>query len=1057
MWIVRLALRYPYTIGVLSFVILLLGSLAVMRMRVDIFPTVNIPVVAVVWNYPGLSATDMERRIVLVSERAYSTAVSGISRIESKSIRGVGVLKLYFEPDANIGGAIAQIASVSLTAGRNMPPGTQPPIVLQYNASNVPVAQVTATSDTLSEQQVFDYGLNFLRIRLFTIPGLATPSPYGGKTRQIMVDLDPAAASAKGLAPADVVQSLLESNLAVPAGTARIGDLEYDVEVNNSPTTIEDFNRIPLKGSDEHAVLLGDVARVHDGFATQENIVHVNGKRGTYLTILKKASASTLMVVEGAKSLLPGLQASAPKGIELKLDFDQSIFVRAAIRAVLKEALVASLLVGLMILAFLGSWRSVAVVTISIPLAIFASLLCLYWSGETLNIMVLSGLALAIGMLVDDATVEVENIHRNRDLGQPLVTAILEGARQVALPAIAATSTVCIVLAPVFLLTGPARFLFAPMALAVIFAMTASYVLSRTLVPVLSRRLLGAEQHLKFEGGGLWAQVGLARAWVLGALQGGYRRVLEFALQYRKFTLVLAAGFSLVTVSLGLLLGCDFFPEVDAGQMRLHVRTAVGTRIEGTERIVAQVEGIIRTVIPESELQTINDNIGLPSAINLAYVQTDNIGGQDAEVLVALRPKHRPTAGYRARLRDMLAAEFPSAQFYFQPADIVSQILNFGLSAPVDVQVEGKDLAGSAEIARKIRDGMRAIPGTADVHIVQVLESPTLELDVDRERAALVGVAQRDVADNLLTSLSSSVAIAPSFWINPQNNVNYLVAVQTPLARMRSVQDLLATPLTSSALRSGPGPAPYLGSVATVHPSEAMALISHEAVQPVIDVQCNVEARSLAGVSRDIDRLIDSLGQLPPGSRIHVRGQIESMYSSFKGLGLGMLLAIVLVYLLLVVLFQSLSDPLVVMAAVPGALGGVVWMLALTGTSVNVESLMGAVLVVGVAVSNSILLVTFAKEERSRGVDPVTASLKAGAARLRPVLMTAFAMIFGMLPMAFGTSEGAEQNAPLGRAVVGGLMAATFFTLLVVPVIHSLVPPKALLVDDPLLSEAGAS
>jgi multidrug efflux pump subunit AcrB len=1039
MWIVRLALRRPYTVAVFSFVILLLGALCTNRMQADIFPTIDIPVVIVVWSYPGLGAEDMERRVVLISERAYSTTVNGISRIESQSIDGVGLLKVYFEQGADIGAAIAQIASVSATASHVMPPGITPPNVIQFNASNVPVAQLTVSSATRSEQEIFDYGLNFIRVRLFTIPGLATPAPYGGKQREVVIDVDPNATGSHGLSTQDVVQALLQSNIIEPAGSMRVGDTEYDVTMNNSPSTIDEFARMPIRVAGGAEVRLGDVARVHDGFAAQANIVRVNGKRATYLAVLKKANASTLAVVDAAKAALPGIQATAPDGVELKIDFDQSVFVRAAISGVLREAIVSSLLVSAMILVFLGSWRSVVVVSTSIPLSIFVALIGLFVTGQTLNIMTLGGMALAIGMLVDDATVEIENIHRNRALGKPLTVAILDGAAQIAVPALAATLTICIVFFPVVLLYGPAKYLFVPLALSVVFAMLASYLLSRTLVPTLSRMLMENEKHDDH------GRLDALRERAFAALQRSYEGLLATVLERRAFVLVCCVlGVGAVGV-LATAVGMDFFPEVDAGQMRLHVRAPSGTRIEQTENVVAGVERKIREIVPPGEIETINDNIGVPLYYNLAFVQTDNIGGSDADVLVALKPEHHPTADYRRRLREQLPLAFPDTHFYFQAADIISQVLNFGLSAPIDVEVEGANFDASARVARELRDRVRLVPGAVDVRVAQVLDRPALRVEVDRDRAAQVGVTQHEVADNVLTSLSSSSLVAPSFWLNPKNNVNYVVVVQTPLRKVASVEDLMGMPVAPASPRGTSEVASYLGSLASVHPSQVFGVVNHDSVQRVLDVECNVDGRDLGGVSSDIQKELDTMTPgLAPGMKLRIRGQSESMRSSFKSLGTGLVLASVLVYLLLVVLFQSWLDPFIIIFAVPGALAGVVLMLGVTRTTLNVESLMGSIMAVGVAVSNSILVVNFANDIRTeRGLDAKAAALEAGKTRLRPVIMTALAMILGMLPMALGMGEAGEQNAPLGRAVIGGLLVATFVTLFAVPVVYSLLRRKA--------------
>src|SRR6266581_1424509 len=961
MWIVRLALRRPYTIAVMALLILVLGTLSLTRMIVDIFPAIDIPVVAVVWNYPGLSAEEMERRVVIISERGFSTTVNGIERIESQSIPGIGLLKIYFQPGTDIGGAIAQIGALSSTILRIAPPGMQPPTLVQFNASNVPVAQLTASSATLPEDRIFDYGLNFIRVRLFTIPGLSTPAPFGGRQRQVSIDIDPQALAAKGLSPADVVGALQVSNVIVPAGTARIGSTEYNVALNSSPSVVAEFERIPLKVVNGAPVLLGDVARVADSYAEQSNIVRVNGKRATYLAILKHADASTLAVVEATRRAIPSIQAVAPEGLDLKIDFDQSLFVRAAILA---------------------------------------------------------------------------------------------------------TLAICIVFFPVALLYGPAKYLFTPLALAVVFAMLASYVLSRTLVPLLARLLMPGEEHAAATPSALQRQ----RDEIWERFQAAYGRALETVLAHRRFTLVMALVLALSGATLLTVVGTDFFPAVDAGLMKLHFRAAAGTRIEETERLVEQVERRIRETIPADELETVNDMIGVPLFYNLAFVPTDNIGAMDAEVLIALKPRHRPTERYMRALRATLPADFPGSSFYFQPADIVSQVLNFGVSAPVDVQIEGANLARSYEVARRLRDAIRTVPGAVDVHVPQVLDYPALKVQVDRVRAAQLGLTQRDVANSMLISLSSSGLIAPSFFLNPTNNVNYTVAVQTPIARLASVPSLLATPLTPASgvrpadpsgapsLAEPPeAPAVMLGNVASVSPGAAPGVVNHYTVQRVLDVEAGVEGRDLGGVVRDIRSRIAALGALPPGMRITVRGQGEVMTASFRSLGLGLILAIVLVYCLMVVLFQSWLDPFIIMAAVPGALVGILWMLALTGTTLNVESLMGSIMAVGIAVSNSILLVSFANDRRvETGGDALAAALEAGKTRLRPVLMTALAMIIGMVPMAVGLGEGGEQNAPLGRAVIGGLVLATAATLFVVPVLYSLIrtePPTSHLLDERFLAE----
>jgi multidrug efflux pump subunit AcrB len=1030
MWIVRLALRRPYTVAVMCLLVMIGGWLSASRMKSDILPAIDIPVVIVVWAYPGLSAEDMERRVIIIAERAYSTTVGGISKIDSQSIAGIGILKIYFEPGSDIGGAIAQVASVSQTASRVMPPGIAPPNVIRYNASNVPVAQVTVSG--LSEQQLFDYSLNFIRIRLFTIPGLATPAPFGGRARQIMVDIDPHAVSAKGLSPQDVVDTILKSNVLIPAGSASIGNTHYDVKLNSSPASIAGFNDLPIKAQDGATIYLRDVARVRDGYAVQDNIVRINGKRATYLAILKKADASTLAVVDATRAALPGIQATAPEGMKVKLEFDQSVFVRAAITNVLHEALLSSILVSLMIFLFLGSWRSMVIVVTSIPLAILVGVIGLFLTGETFNIMTLGGLALAIGMLVDDATVEVENIHRNRHMGKKLTVAILDGASQIAIPALAATLTICIVFFPVALLEGPSRFLFSPLALSVVFSMLASYLLSRTLVPSLARLLMENEKE---DHASLMGRFNAWRDRKFDAFRDSYTGVLQLVLAHRGMVLTFSVVLLACSAALPFVIGLDFFPAVDAGQLRMHFRAPIGTRIEETERMVAQVEDHIRKVIPAAELDTVTTNIGLPVFYNLAFVQTDSIGSQDADIRVALKAGHAPTERYAEKLRDELPKEFPGSTVYFQPADIISQVLNFGLSAPIDVQIEGSDLDKTYALARELRNRIREIPGTTDVRILQVLAHPALDVDVDRARAAQIGLTERDVASNLLTSLSSSSLVSPSFWLNPQNNVNYPVVVQTPVARMASVSDLMATPLQGA----------YLGSVATLRPDTDKALITHASVQRVVDVECSVTGRDLGSVAKGIDKAIAGMkDHLPKGVSIHVRGQSESMFTSFRSLGFGLLLAVALVYLLLVILFQSWIDPFIILFAVPGALAGILWMLAATGTTLNVESFMGAIMAVGIAVSNSILLVNHANEVREGEEDPgaLAAAMDAGKTRLRPVLMTALAMILGMLPMALALGEAGEQNAPLGRAVIGGLLVATLVTLFVVPILYTFFRQK---------------
>jgi multidrug efflux pump subunit AcrB len=1070
---VRLALRRPYTIAVLCLGIALFGALSLWRSRVDILPSVDIPVVVVVWSYPGLVPEEMERRVIYITERALSTTISDIERIESQSISGIGLVKIYFQPNTEIASAVAQVGTVTNTILRIMPPGMTPPTILQFNASNVPVAQITLSGKGVGEQELFDYGLNVLRLRLFTIPGLATPAPFGGKSKQVMVDIDPARLAATGLSPQDVVNALTSSNVILPAGTARLGRSEFDVELNASPLDVAQFNQMPVKVMNGQLVRMGDVAQAHQGFAVQTNIVHVDSQRSTYLAILRKAGSSTLAVVDSVREMLPALRKAAPEGIELKIDFDQSQFVRASVREVLREALLAAGLVSLMIFFFLGSWRGMVIVCSSIPIAILVSVIGLFLSGQTLNLMTLGGLALAIGMLVDDATVEVENIHRNSAIpgadGKPrhLTVVVLDSARQVAVPALAATLTICIVFFPVVLLTGPARFLFRPLALAVVLAMLASYLLSRTLVPTLARLLMERE-HAERSGASERDHSGrlarLAGGWNalrdrgFARFQAAYAAALAAVLARRgrvalATTLIFAAGLSLARV-----VGLDFFPSVDTGQLRLHYRAPPGTRIEVTEAQVIEVERAIREEA-RGDVESLVDNIGIPVSYNLAFIQSSNAGSEDAEIRISLRPGHRPSQELADRLRHVLPGRFPGAAVWFEPADVVSQVLSFGLPAQLEAEVVGRDPVASLATARQVIAAARRIPGATDAHIAQVFNRPALGVDVDRQLAIGLGLTQRDVATSLLTSLSSSTLSAPSFWVDPKNGINYIVAVQTPIERIRDTGDLLATPLSGSGgggvlgataitgggtpggppLLPGSATSPYLGALSSVRSTTTRTAIAHDTVQPVVEVQLAASGRDLGAVASDLQRAIDRL-KPPAGVSVKVRGQSESMFRAFGLLGLGLVLAVALVYLLLVVLFQSWADPLIIIAAVPSALIGILWMLALTGTTLNVESFMGAIMAVGIATSNGILLVSFANDARAaegRDPGPTPAVLEAARTRLRPVLMTALAMILGMLPMAIGVGEGAEQNAPLGRAVIGGLLAATVSTLFLVPVAYT--------------------
>ncbi len=1064
--LVRLALRRPYTSAIAAMLIILLGALSITRMIVDIFPVIDIPVVLVVWNYPGLTTEDMERRVVFISERAYSTTVNGISRIESQSIPGIGILKVYFQQGTDIGGAIAQISSVNNSILRSAPPGMQPPAVIQFNASNVPVVQMTLSSNTLTEQQIYDYSLNFIRIKLFTIPGLSTPGPFGGKQRQINVDVDPALLSAKGFSLNDVVNALQSSNVIVPAGTARIGDRTYNVQLNSSPTTVDRFNALPLGVFNGDPVTIGDVGHVSDSFATQTNIVHVNGKRAVYLAILKHADASTLAVVDAARAALPEIQAAAPNGLDLKLDFDQSVFVRAAVENVIREAIISSILVSALILVFLGSWRNTVIVSTSIPLSIFAGIIGLFLTGNSINLMTLGGLALAIGLLVDNATVTIENIHRNLSHGKPLTVAILEGSGEVIQPLTVATLAICIVFFPVVMLFGVARYLFIPLAATVVFCMLASYALSFTVVPSFARFLLasGGDHHAPPKGlFGLFDR-GFEK------FRNGYGWLLEGTLRHRGFVLVCFAAMLVVTGGVAATIGLDFFPSADVGLIKLHYRAPPGTRIEETEQQVLQVEDAIRRIIPPGELDTVNDTVGVPSSFNLAFVPSDNVGEMDAELLISLKPDHHPTIGYMRAIRAELPPKFPGSLFYFQTADIVSQVLNFGLPAPIDVQIQDVNFDRSYVLAQRLLQRMKLIPGVADPHIVQVLNYPGLQIDVDRLRASKLSLAQRDVANNMLTSLSSSVLVAPNFFLNPQNNVNYSVAVQTPIEQIKSVDDLMATPVSAPAQVSDtvdPAVLPAatvmrLGDVASVYPRSSLESVNHYTVQRELDIAANVDGRDLGSTATDIQTAIKDISKgLPITTHIDIRGQNEVMQASFRSLALGMILAVILVYALLVILFQSWVDPFIIMMAVPGGLMGIIWMLALSGTTINVESLMGSIMTIGISVSNSILVVSFANDLRARDTITVTeAVMGAGTIRLRPVLMTALAMIIGMIPMALGLGEAGEQNAPLGRAVIGGLIMATFATLFIVPIFYTLLrrkPPTLHMLDTRFAAEAAGA
>jgi CzcA family heavy metal efflux pump len=1038
MWIVRLALRRPLSVAVMALLMLVLGVLSFAMMNVDIFPAINLPVVIVVYNYPGLSAIDMERRIILYTERAFSTTVNDIQHIESESIEGLGIEKIYFQTGSDIGSDIAQLSATALTVETVLPRGTEPPEILSYNAANVPVAQLNVYSDTLSGQQLFDYAFNFIRLQLFTIPGFSTPAPLGGVQRTVQVNLDPTALYSNGLSPQDVSNVVAAQSVVIPAGQAKMGDRQYNVDINMNPKTVADFNQIPVKFTRDTPVLLGQVAPVSDTHQPQTNVVRVDGKPATYLMVIKHAAASTLAVVDGVKARIPDILATAPKGLKVKLTFDQSKFVRAALEDVVQEAVTAAILVALMVLVFLGSPRSMIIVVTSIPLSILTAIIGLKLTGQTINTMTLGGIALAVGMLVDDATVEIENIHRNQAMHKPLLVAILDGASQIATPTLVGTLCICIVFFPVVLLTGVGRFLFTPLALAVVFAMLTSYLLSRTLVTTMARYLL-PEEHEETHGAGLWGRSldGFERGFE--RFRTRYRATLTAFIAHRTLSLTCVA---LMIVASGLLLrtvGEDFFPAVDAGMMRLHVRAPTGTRIEDSEYVVERIERSIRKVVPPSDLETISDNIGLPWFYDLAYYQTDSIGPMDADIMIQLKEKHRPTAMYENRIRQDLAREFPDVTTYFQAADIIAQVLNSGLPAAIDVQVSGANLDSDSRIAHRLVKQMRDIPGVADLRIAEPIDYPAFQVNVDRNKALELGITENQVASSLLTTLAGNQLIQPTFWLDTHNGVNYDVISQAPEHLVNSVAALDNIPLSTPGVAGLNGNKPQLlSNVAAITHTADPAVVEHYTIQRVVDVNCGVSGRDLGSTSAEVQRVIDGLGKLPPGTKVVIRGQSDAMRQSFKTLGEGIILAIILVYLLMVANFQSWLEPLIIMMAVPGALAGVLWMLVLTGTTINVESLMGAIMAVGVGVANGNLLIVFANDLREEGRDAVAAAIEAGATRLRPILMTALAMVLGMLPMALAFGEGSEQNAPLGRAVIGGLVLATLMTLFVVPAVYSL-------------------
>ena len=1087
MWIVRLALRRPYTFVVMAVLIAILGVTAILSMPVDIFPYIDIPIVSVVWPYYGLSAEEMEKRVVTNFERNLTSGVNDIEHIESQSYKDIAVVRVYFHPNVQIDMAVAQVTAQMQSSIRSMPPGMFPANVLKYDAGSVPVLKLGLSSKTLREQEIFDLGQNFIRTPLATVQGAAVSYPFGGKNRAVMVDLNPDELYAKQLSALDVSNALNLQNLILPAGTAKMADTEYQIKVNSSPVAVDELNNLPIKTVNGATIYMKDVAQVRDGFSVQSNIVRTDGTRGVMLSITRTGKASTLAVVNAVKSALPRVLATVPPELKVITLADQSLFVRASIQGVLREALIAAGLTGLMILLFLGSWRSTLIVCISIPLSILASLCVLSLLRQTINVMTLGGLALAVGILVDDATVEVENTHRNMAMRKPLVRAVLDGASQIAVPTFVSTLSICIVFVPVLLLTGTARFLFTPLAMAVVFAMLASYLLSRTLIPTLVHYLLKSEVELYREGRHGKSPGSTSLVWRANTVFNGlferlrfrYIGLLDWSLRHRAQVLAGFLAISIASLGLGWLVGEDFFPDVDSGQMRLDARAPAGTRLEQTEVRFAAIEREIRDVIPAGEMDTLIDNIGVVNCwACLAQGEIPTISSADGEILISLKPNHSSTRDYQVRLRKRLRERFPDTTFFFEPANITTQILNFGIPAPIDLQVVGRNTDENYKVARKLAERISRIPGAADVHVHQVVDQPVIGLNVDRIKASQLGLTQRDVTSSMLISLSGSGQVAPNFWMNWNNGVNYSVGVQTPQYRIDGLDALLRTPVSvasnvvnTSTLDSQAGAAvagnaflgaspsgssqaygnpgamagstQLLANLVTVERGTAPVIVNHYNVQPVFDVYANVDRRDLGGVGAEVEKIVkDESAHLPRGTTFDLRGQYETMRSSFFRLGLGMAFAVALVYLLMTVNFQSWLDPFIILTALPGAMAGILWMLFVTGTTLSVPSLMGAIMCIGVATANSILLVTFANDERAFVVSAREAMLAAGHARIRPVLMTASAMILGMLPMALGLGEGGEQNAPLGRAVIGGLMFATLSTLFVVPIIYSYLRTK---------------
>jgi CzcA family heavy metal efflux pump len=1044
-WIVQIALRRPYTFVVLSLLIALFGIRAALFTPTDIFPNINIPVISVVWTYNGLLPNDMSGRVIYYYERTLSAQVGDIEHIESQSLSGYGVVKIFFQKDVDIAAAMAQVTAASQTVLKLLPPGITPPYVLSYNASSVPILQLALSSRALPQMKLFDLGQNFIRPQLATVQGAAVPSPYGGKILQVQVDLDQQAMQAHSVSAEDVVNAVSAQNLILPAGDEKIGKFDWNVSLNASPTLLDKINDLPVKKVEDSVIFVHDVAHVHQGSPPQTNIVRVNGARAVLMTILKTGSSSTLDIIDGIKSLLPRVQESLPSSLNLRAVGDQSVFVKAAVFGVIREAVLAAVLVGIMILMFLGSWRSTVIILTEIPLAVLFALTALSILGETINVMTLGGLALAVGILVDDGTVTIENINYHLEQGKEIEPAILDGAQQIVVPAFVTLLCLCIVFVPMFQLGGVAGYLFRPLAEAVVFALIGSFILSRTLVPTMANYLMRGHHH------SVETQVGHTHPPTRNPLLRFQRafetRFERFRARYRSLlTMALGrpktfmAGFLLcVVVSFGLtpFLGSNFFPSVDSGQILMHVRAQPGTRIEETARLMEQIEQTVRATIPPNQLDNIVDNIGLPfSGINMAYQNTGTIGPEDGDALISLKEDHDATAAYVKALRTVLPQKFPGATFSFLPADIVSQILNFGLPAPIDVQVIGSNLKVNYAYASDLLKRIRQVPGIADLRIQQVFNYPQINVDVDRTLAAEVGLTQRDVANSLLVTLSGSGQVKPNFWLNTENGVSYPIVAQMPQYRINSISDLSNIPITSQEN----GPPRYLGGLANITQGPSPGVVSHYNVQPVIDIFGDTQGRDLGAISGDISKILaETKKDLPRGSYVAVRGQVQTMNNAYSQLYFGLAGAIVLIYLVIVVNFQSWLDPFIIITALPGALAGIVWMLFTTGTTLSVPALTGAIMCMGIATANSILLVSFAREGLENGLDAASAALEAGFTRFRPVLMTALAMIIGMVPMALAMGEGGEQNAPLGRAVIGGLAIATIATLFFVPTVFSVL------------------